>query len=64
MPPLHYVIFESSLNRYLITYTDDAQEETVVTAGEENMTRVVEVTQAEMGVGVMDYLERALRKVF
>ena len=33
-------------------------------AGEENMTRVVEVSQAEMGVGVMDYLERALRKVF
>ena len=36
----------------------------MVTVGEENMTRVVEVTQAEMGVGVMDYLERALRKVF
>ena len=53
-----------ALNRYLITYTAAAQEETVVTAGEENMTRVVEVTQAEMGVGVMDYLERALRKVF
>ena len=58
------LITSQALNKYLITYTDDAQEETVVTAGEENMTRVVEVTQAEMGVGVMDYLERALRKVF
>ena len=58
------LITSQALNRYLITYTDDAQEETVVMAGEENMTRVVEVTQAELGVGVMDYLERALRKVF
>ena len=60
------LITSQALNRYLIMFTlmNDAQEETVVTAGEENMTRVVEVTQAEMGVGVMDYLERALRKVF
>lgn len=48
----------------MFTLYTDAQEETVGLAGEENLTRVVEVTQAEVGVGVMDYLERALRKVF
>ena len=60
------LITSQALNRYLIMFTlyTDAQEETVGLAGEKNLTRVVEVTQAEVGVGVMDYLERALRKVF
>ena len=48
----------------MFTLYTDAQEETVVMAGEENLTRVVEVTGAEVGAGVMDYLEQALRKVF